>query len=233
MTEIEQEKATGNTKNTGKGFSWKQVFVMIVVSMCIAIFATAFAIKVFLFPSPFTPVTLSQKEEAELAAKLDAFEGFSSVSTGSENEYTPEGHLKPEKYSEDPDSREINFTERELNAMVAKNTDLADKLAIDLAKDMISVKLLIPMDPDFPVFGGKTLKVKAGAELAYREGRPVVILRGLSLMGVPMPNAWLGGLKNIDLIKEFGNDPGFWKGFSDGVESIGVVEGFLKIRLKE
>jgi hypothetical protein len=48
-----------------------------------------------------------------------------------------------------------------------------------------------------------------------------------------LPNAWLGGVKNIDLIKEFGTDQGFWKSFADGVETIGVVDGFLKIQLKE
>jgi hypothetical protein len=117
--------------------------------------------------------------------------------------------------------------------MVAKNTDLAQKMAIDLAENMVSIKLLIPLDPDFPMLGGKTLKVKAGAELAYRDGRPVVKLKGISLMGVPMPNAWLGGIKNIDLISEFGTDEGFWKTFADGVDSISVVEGFLKIQLKE
>jgi len=39
-------------------------------------------------------------------------------------------------------------------------------------------------------------------------------------MGVPIPNAWLGGIKNIDLVKEFGADKGFWKTFSDGVENL-------------
>ena len=52
-------------------------------------------------------------------------------------------------------------------------------------------------------------------------------------MGVPIPNAWLGGIKNIDLVKEFGADKGFWKTFSDGVENIKIEEGRLKIKLKE
>jgi hypothetical protein len=98
---------------------------------------------------------------------------------------------------------------------------------------MISVKLLIPLDPDFPMVGGQILKVKAGAELAYREGRPVIKLKGISLMGVPVPNAWLGGIKNIDLIKEFGAEEGFWKTFSDGIDSVSVVEGLLQLRFKE
>ncbi len=97
----------------------------------------------------------------------------------------------------------------------------------------MSIKLLIPLDPDLPLMGGKTLKVKAGAELAYREGRPLVKLKGVSLMGVPMPNSWLGGLKNIDLIQEFGGNDGFWKSFADGIDAVAVTDGFLKIKLKE
>lgn len=217
----------------GKSFSGMQVLGIVAASTCIAIVVTAIAIKMFLFPQPFKPVTLSQDEEIVLAAKLEAFETIESAPQQPTSEIDSDGNLNPEQYSEETDSREINFTERELNAMVAKNTDLADKVAIDLAQDMVSVKLLIPMDPDFPIFGGKTLKVKAGAELAYREGRPVVKLKGVSLMGVPVPNAWLGGVKNIDLMNEFGNDGGFWKSFADGVESIDVVEGSLKIELKE
>jgi len=48
-----------------------------------------------------------------------------------------------------------------------------------------------------------------------------------------VPAAWLGGLKNVDLVKEFGSDQGFWKAFSGGVESITIREGQLHIELKE
>ena len=89
------------------------------------------------------------------------------------------------------------------------------------------------MEPDFPVLGGKTLRFNAGVEMAYREGRPIVVLKGVSIMGVPIPNAWLGNLKNIDLVQEFGTDAGFWKSFSEGVDNIHVVEGTIKIKLKE
>ncbi|RLC98833.1 MAG: arginine N-succinyltransferase, partial [Chloroflexota bacterium] len=62
---------------------------------------------------------------------------------------------------------------------------------------------------------------------------PRVVLRGVSVMGVPIPNAWLGGLKNVDLIGEFGDEQGFWSGFSQGVEDIRVEDGELRIKLKE
>jgi hypothetical protein len=220
-------------KKPGKGFSGMQVLGMVFGSMCIAVVVTALVVKMYLFPAPFKPVVLSDKEEQKLETKLAIFEGFGSKPAPASEKLNNDGTLRPEKYSEEGTSRDINFTERELNAMMAKNTDLADKLAIHLAENMVSIKLLIPLDPDFPMLGGQTLKVKAGAELAYRDGRPVVKLKGVSLMGVPMPNAWLGGIKNIDLIKEFGADEGVWKSIADGVESISVVEGFLKIQLKE
>jgi hypothetical protein len=125
------------------------------------------------------------------------------------------------------------LTERELNGLLAHNTDLARRFAIDLSEDLASAKLLIPVDPDFPIFGGRILRVRAGLELAYRLERPVVKLRGISVMGVPLPNAWLGNLKNVDLVEQFGGNDGFWRSFAAGVELIEIREGELKIKLKE
>jgi hypothetical protein len=141
--------------------------------------------------------------------------------------------LTPERYSETDASREVRLSEREVNGLLARNTDLANKLAIDLSKDMASAKILIPLDPELPVFGGKTLRVHAGLELRYDSQKPVVMLRGISIWGVPIPNAWLGGIKNVDLVKEFGDESGFWALFAAGVENIRVEEGHLSIKLKE
>jgi len=37
----------------------------------------------------------------------------------------------------------------------------------------------------------------------------------------------------MDLVSEFGVDPGFWKSFSDGVEHIQVTDGKIDICFKE
>ena len=182
----------------------------------------------------------------ELEQKLDMLDAFPSSAHAAappspqpqqgiptQGDWDEHGALRPEAYSEEGANREITFSEREINSLVANNTDLAEKMAIDFAQDLVSLRLLIPVDPDFPVMGGKTLRVRAGAELAYRDGRPVVILKGISLMGVPLPNAWLGGLKHIDLMQEFGGQPGFWQSFGEGVEAIQVREGELYIKLRE
>ncbi|MCD6582957.1 MAG: hypothetical protein J7K90_14270 [Desulfuromusa sp.] len=224
-----------------KGFSGMQVLGIVVLVMVLTIVGTIFAARAWLFPKPFTPVVLSQQEETRLEEKLQQFEMPARL-TGNiltaDNKNNGEkklanGSLKAEAYSEEGASRTITLSERELNALLAKNTDLAGKLAIDLGDDLVSAKLLIPVDPDFPMLGGKTLRVRAGVELAYREARPVVKIRGISIMGVPVPSVWMGGLKNIDLIEQFGTDEGFWKIFSDGVDSITVQDGQLQVQLKE
>jgi hypothetical protein len=195
-------------------------------------------------------INISGEEEKQLTAKLDFLEFFGDKSsdraramTGKSEhsgntpekveEYRPDGTLAPEAYSEEGASREVHFSERELNALLAKNTDLAKKVAIDLGKDLISAKLIVNVDPDFPVFGGQTVRVRAGLEVAYGDKKPVVKIKGVSLMGVPLPNAWLGGMKNVDLVREFGTEEGFWKIFSDGVDSVTVEEGSIAVTLKE
>ncbi len=217
------------------GFSLKQLLAVAAGVMLLTAAGAALAVKIWLFPQPFKPVALDQQEERRLEEKLERLEAF-SVPSGSSTppeDFEEDGRLRPEPYSEEGASRDISFSEREINGLLAKNTDLADKLAVDFAENLISLRLLLPLDPDFPVMGGKTLRLRAGAELSYRDGRPVVILKGVSLMGVPLPNAWLGGLKNIDLMQEFGGQPGFWQSVGAGLESVSVQDGSISLRLRE
>ncbi|MDG6778386.1 arginine N-succinyltransferase [Thiomicrorhabdus sp. zzn3] len=209
-----------------QGMSTIKVVWIVLASVLVTIGLTYWILSQALFLKAFTPVELKPKEEQVLNAKLKVI--------GVEvSEYDEQGNLKPEAYSEAGAKREVVFSERELNALLAKNTDLAQKVAVDLSDDLLSVKVLVPLEEDFPVLGGKTLRIHAGAELAYREAKPIVKLKGVSLMGVPIPNAWLGNLKNVDLVNEFGADPGFWKNFAEGVENITVKEGELSVKLKE
>jgi hypothetical protein len=234
-----EDRITLREQTPDRKFTGTQVFGIVLAVMILAIAVTVFVIRFVLFPGAFTPVVLSAHEETQLEKKLAIFEkntpppALSPQGSGSIPQQGQRGSLTPERYREEGDLREITFTERELNAMVAKNTNLAQRLAIDLDVDVVSLKLLIPLEPDLPMLGGKTLKVTAGVELAHRLDKPVVKLKGVSLMGVPLPNAWLGGLKDIDLIKEFGQEKGFWHSFSQGIKAISVENGLLKIQLHE
>lgn len=141
--------------------------------------------------------------------------------------------LEPEVYSEEGAKREISLTEKELNALIANNPEVAQCVAINLSDSLISVKLVIPIDEEIPVLGGKTLRLNLGLILSYENERPVVALKGVSIGGIPLPNAWLGNLKNRNLVKEFGDEGGFWKLFSDGVADLKVKKGHILIKLKE
>ena len=238
------KNSSAASKTAKRRFDWLQVLGLIAITVIIiTAVVTFFVFKTYFFPSEFKPVILNPTEERVLSAKLENFNpkqaGITSYTKGDPGKEAKSKQsdqntsLKPESYNEKGLKREIAFTERELNGLLANNTDLAKKLAIDLSEDLISAKLLLPVDQDFPVLGGKILRFRSGISFTDNKGNPVVILKGITIMGIPLPNAWLGGMKNIDLVEKYGTEKGFWKTFSDGIEDIKVEEGLLKIKLKE
>ena len=229
-----EELAQDNKEESKGGFRAIHVLWIVLGTILVTAAVTFWAVRTYIYAHDFKPVELSQKEQQQLEGKLRllGYQPEPSAPSADRKE-TDEQWLRPEPYQEQGGRHALFFTERELNGLLANNRDLARKLAVDLADDMVSARMLVHVDPDFPLLGGKTLRVSAGVEAAFRNGRPVIKLRGVSIMGVPIPNAWLGGLKNVDLISEFGDANGFWKAFADGVEDIQVEDGRLKITLKE
>lgn len=215
-----------------KGLSGFKVFAIVLLAMLVALVIAFFVLKYYFFPTDFNPVELNAKEQHALISKLSVL-GLGDLSVGDELESVPGKALKPEAYAESDADREVTFSQKEVNALVANNTDMAERLAIDLSDNLISAKMLVPMDEDMPLVGGKTLKLKAGLGLSYENERAVVIIKGVSVMGVPIPNAWLGGIKNIDLVQEFGGQQGFWKALADGIDYLNVEDGNLIIKLKK
>jgi len=204
---------------------WR-TFGIVIITILLTLGVGYWAISTILFPSKFIPVQLNEKEQLQLDKKLQHITSHGTVQPN-------HNALKPEPYSESDARREINFSERELNALLAKNTGLANRLAIHLSDNLASAKLLITLDPDFPILGGETIKVTTGVEAGEFGGSPRVILKGMSVWGIPMPNAWLGNIKNINLVEEFGNSGGFWQAVKDGIEDIEIKQGTLRIKLKE
>ena len=215
-----------------RGFAGLTVLAGIAAVALLAAVLVGFALHGWLFPSPFEPVRLTAPEQRVLDGKVRriGLEPAEAEPAAPRDDPTP---LEPEPYREDPAAREIAITERELNALLAHNTSLADRLAIDLSAGLASAKMLIPVDPGFPVIGGRIVRVTAGVALEYADHRPRVMLRGVSFMGVPLPNAWLGNLKNVDLVEQFGAEPGFWRTVAAGIDHLEIRDGELKLRLAE
>ena len=184
------------------------VFGLLLLTVVITVAATVWAIQSQLFSRNFKPVELSAPEQITLEQKLNALaaqpdatdnpNSFSLTSeadaqtdsiageinsTETESQTSADGEIQPELYVEDDSKRRIELTERELNALLAKNTDLAEQLVVDLTDNLASIKLLVDLDPDFPFFGGKTLKVSGATELSYQNKRPVIVMKGVSVWG--------------------------------------------------
>ncbi len=226
----------GSSKKTG--FRGIHVFWIVLGTILLTAAVTFWALRTYIYARDFKPVELNQKEQTVLHGKLRAL-GYKPESkpadpqSGHSSSETDQQWLRSERYEDNLAPGLLNFSERELNSLLTKNPDIAKRVAVDLSDDMVSARMLVPVDPDFPILGGKTLRVSAGVEMAYHNGRPTIVLKGVSVMGVPIPNSWLGGLKNVDLIGEFGDDQGFWSAFAQGVDDIKVQDGKLQIKLKK
>jgi hypothetical protein len=220
-----------------KKFRFGLLQVMGIVALVIIVTAllTAWWVKHYIYASEFTPTVLTPKERKVLDSKLAKMETKANKApvVPQKKLHDKRGPIEPEAYSEEGAKREISLTEKELNALIANNPEVAQRVAIDLSDDLVSVKLVVPIDKEIPVLGGKTLRLNLGVILKYENQRPVVALKGVSLGGIPLPNAWLGNLKNKNLVKEFGTEAGFWKLFSDGVADLKVQRGRILIKLKE
>jgi hypothetical protein len=191
----------------------------------------AWWVKHNIYASEFTPTELKPREQQVLEEKLAILD----IAARREHKwrYDSGNALKPEPYSELGARREISITERELNALIAKDRKMAQRVAIDLSRDLASVKMLLPVEEEVPVLGGKTLRISFGLILSYDRGKPVVALKGVSLGGVPLPNAWLGYLKGVNLVEKFSEPGGFWNLFAAGVRDLNVEEGRLIVKLNE
>ncbi len=219
-----------------QGFSGTQVILIVLASVLVTALIAFWLIRTFLFPAQFEPVALTDQEMAVLEQKLERLDA-SSPPSGLESPESKDrwgnDDMTPQPYREDDANRTVVFSERELNGLIGRDPKLAERVALDLADDLISAKVLVPIDEDFPLMGGRILRIKTGLVFDYADSRPIVKLKGVTLMGVPLPNAWLGGLKNVDLVAEFGGEDGFWKLFAEGVADIEVGDGQLRVRLNE
>jgi hypothetical protein len=176
--------------------------------------------------------TLTTVEQSVLDAKLarlrEAAVGAAPVEEEAPGEKAvgQDAVAAPEIYQEDPDRRYLRFTERELNAVIARDPALAGRAAVRLSPGQVSSSFLVDVPEEMPLVGGRRVRVQAGLHLVTEGDRVRARLLGVSVAGVPLPNAWLGGLKGADLLEDSGLG-----GFGAGIETVEVGEGWVALRL--
>ena len=173
---------------------------------------TAWWIKSQIDPAAITPVELTQVEEKALEEKVDILrEQVDGSATDGK-----------------PVRRPVSITARELNALIAKNTGLADKVKIELSDDNLLARANIPIPDDFPGIGGKTARLRVALETRLIEQTLSVRVSEVSIGGFPLPNAWLGGLKDIDLVEHYANS-GPLKALVAGIEEFDISEDAITL----
>ncbi len=131
-----------------------------------------------------------------------------------------------------PGSKTIKFTQREINGLLNANTDLGRSVRLELDKDAINAYVAVPIPQDFPIGGGKMFRARGRFLVSIGNGgKPFAILEDVTVFGVSLPKAWLGGLKGENLI---GDAMGQRKGaVLRGIKSLRVEPGALVLELED
>ncbi|MEM0896016.1 MAG: arginine N-succinyltransferase [Verrucomicrobiota bacterium] len=221
-------------KSGGPKFGCFQVLMIILVVMVITAGLTAWWVKRHLYATALKPVELTVVEEKKLDEKIETLESeVTFLDDAGRQEGEPD--LRPAPGGDgDEEKRELEFTEREINGLLNReNPELGEKVYVDLMQDAASVRVIVPIEEDVPFLGGKTLRIKVNLSLSYGDNQLAASVRRVSLGGIPLPNAWLGNIKDKDLVSEFGEEGSFWKSFSDGIEGLEVQEDKIWVKLAE
>lgn len=204
--------------------SWKKPVLIVtgIVLTCCLLTAvgTVWWVKRNLYASPLRPVELSQTEQAALNEKLARLELVEETAAA-----------QPMPETEDP--RTISLTAKEINAFLA-DQGIGEQVKLDLSRNRIAANFLLPIDKDAPLFAGTTLRIRVALSALMNEaGKLVVKVDDVSLGGIPLPNAWIGDIKGLDLVTgDIGSDPSVQR-FVAGIKNFQLEDGRMRIELNE
>lgn len=185
----------------------------------------AVVITLWWIQRPIKPVVLSPKEKARVEAKLRELESTNlpppavsgsgrtalaptpapAPERGSRNVELPPAVVPPQAASPDrtyvPGGKVLKLTDREINGLLNANTDLGKSVRLEFAQDAINAYLAVRIPDDFPVGGGKMFRARGRFRVSLGNGgEPYAILEDVTVFGLSLPKAWLGGLKGENLI---------------------------------
>ena len=189
------------------------------------------AITLWWIQRPIKPVVLSAREKATVDEKLRLAHGNASAAPSGVGAAVSAEPAQDRGYV--PGSKVITLTEREINGLLNANTDLGKSVRIKFARDAINAYVVVPIPQDFPVGGGKMFRARGRFRLSLRnDGAPYAILDDVTVLGVSLPKAWLGGLKGENLLGEAaGQREG--KPVLRGIKSLRVEPGALVLEVDD
>ena len=196
------------------------------IALFLGIIATV-AITVWWIHRPIKPVVLSASEKATVQGKLDRLSGGSTASpaTATANQTPDRRYVRGAKA--------LKLTEREINGLLNANTELGETVRLEFVTDAINAYVTVPIPQDFPIGGGKTFRGCARFRMSLGNGgTPYAILDDVTVFGLSLPKAWLGGLKGENLIgRAMGGHNG--SPVFHGVKSLRIESGALVLELED
>lgn len=153
---------------------------------------------------PIRPVVLSAQEKATVEGKIKELEGGTMpLDPKVPTPPVPTASVSPpeDNRSYVPGSKVLRLSEREVNGLLNLNTDLGEKVHLEFSRDAINAYLAIPIPQDFPIGAGTIFRMRGRFRVSIGgEGKPYAVLEDVTIFGMSLPKAWLGGIKGENLL---------------------------------
>lgn len=209
--------------------SWKKkaliVTSIILGSATLAAAGTAWWVKRNIYASPFSPVVLAATEQAALNGKLEALKQSGELNPA----VAPTAPVDPEV-----EKRTLTLSDREINAFL-KEQGLGEQIKVSLHNGGGTATFLLPLNPEQEVGKGATVRISVslGAKMGA-DKKFALSLTDVSVGGLPLPNAWLGDIKGLNLLADspVSDDPVF-KAFAAGIRDFNIQSGVMRVVLNE
>ncbi len=217
-----------------------------VLAIILIIVASVF-ITIWWIQRPIKPVVLSPKEKAVADAKIRLLEEpnvppsttnrpagtiGTTPTPNPDRDRVPPNQLQDRVYI--PGSKVIRLTEREINGLLNANTDLGQTVRLEFGKDAINAYLAVPIPQDFPIGGGKMFRARGRFRVSLGNGgTPYVILEDVTVFGLSLPKAWLGGLKGENLLNDAIGGERNGGPVLRGIKSLRVEPGALVLEVED
>ena len=206
----------------------------------VLVIVASVVITVWWIQRPIKPVVLSAQEKAAVEEKLQHIGGGKAPATtpnrpakadapsATAGTDTNQGQDRPYV----PGSKVLKLTEREINGLLNANTDLGKSVRLEFATDAINAYVAVPIPQDFPIGGGKMFRARGRFRVSLgNDATPYAILEDVTVFGLSLPKAWLGGVKGENLIGQaMGERNG--KPVFQGIKRLRVEPGLWSLKLR-
>lgn len=211
----------------------------IIFGLLLAVVATV-ATTLWWIQRPIKPVVLSPQERAVVETKLQYVENPrppAAVPGRPTQDGTPPpvAAEAPQERAQPyvPGAKVVKITQREVNGLLNANTDLGKSVRLEFDKDAVNAYVAVPIPKDFPVLGGRMFRARGRFDISLGNGgTPYAVLEDVTVFGLSLPKAWLGGLKGQNLIADAtGQQNGH--PVLRGLKSLRVEPGALVIEVED